>query len=150
MNHYPIAIDYTPGTTYEVTVQYNWMNSPEPDFTLKVYSKHDTPIHAGALGGPTNMLFTDGVSEPSEFSGNGWTVDDMVPEDVVPEGLHDVTDHDHACEEIDEIDFTNVQQYIAVAGHALEEFNGNYEFAGLVNNRPHFEQADGAGHIYYY
>ena len=56
-------------------VQYNWVSSPETDFTLKVYSKHDTPIHAGDLSGPTNMLYTDGVTQPSEFTGNPWTSD---------------------------------------------------------------------------
>jgi len=50
------------------------MDSPEPDFTLKVYSKHDTPIHSGDLSGPTNMLFTDGTgTEPSEFAGNDYS-----------------------------------------------------------------------------
>jgi len=73
----------------------------------------------------------------------------MVAEDEIPEGLHDVTDHDHTCEDFESELWDDVEQSIAVSGHTLEHFNGDYTFVDLYNDRPHFQNEANGTHIYY-
>ena len=74
----------------------------------------------------------------------------MVPEDEIPEGLHDVTDHDHACDDMEGMDFSGVDQYIAIKGHTIAKYNGNYTFKNIYNGRPHFGNEENGLHIYYH
>ena len=121
-------MQYSAGDTYQVRVGYEWLNSPAPDFTVKVYSKHDTPITDA--DGQTNMLHTDGVNEPTELRGNGYSIGQMVPNGELPEGLHDVTGHHVECEEAEEMmhSIVTLDDRVEVIGHADADFNGVYDF----------------------
>jgi len=61
-------------------VKYTWSASPGNDYTVRVYSKHDHTVmnRDDAENHYANQLFTDGVSTPSEFTGNPYNVGDMV------------------------------------------------------------------------
>lgn len=57
-------IENSKRTEYKILVEYEWFNSPHKDYTLSLYSKHDTKITDDS--GKTNMLHTDG-QQPSEL-----------------------------------------------------------------------------------
>ena len=120
-----------------------------PDFTVKVYSKHDTPITDE--DGNTNMLHADGVNTPTELSGNSYSTGQMVPDGAVPENLHDITGHHVECEHAEEMmrSIVYLGDHVEVIGHADADFNGVYVFENLWNDRPHFKNPLGA-HLYYY
>ena len=52
-------------TEFVIYVQYEWLGSPSPDYTLKVYSKHDLRIFDE--NDKENILYTDGRL-PSEWT----------------------------------------------------------------------------------
>jgi len=99
-----------------------------PDFTVKVYSKHDTPLTDEA--GLTNMLHADGVNTPSELTGNPYSTGQMVPNGEVPDDLHDITAHDVECEHAQEMmrSIVTLDDHVEVIGHADADFNGLYTF----------------------
>jgi len=79
--HTPLLIeggDLEPAGEYRVSVTYQWVGSPAPDYTVKLYSPYDLVLTDEA--GETNQLFTDG-QQPSEWanqwegSGHAWGVD---------------------------------------------------------------------------
>jgi len=66
----PLVIkEYAAQEEFIVYVQYEWLDSPAPDYTVKVYSKHDLEIYDENLG--TSVLYTDGRS-PSEWTGSDY------------------------------------------------------------------------------
>lgn len=86
----PDAGGFAPGDDIIIMAWYTWHGSPHKDYTVKVYSKMDLPVtetdedtFTEDLG--TNQLYTDGVSEPSELTGNAWTLDDMHPSWYLPD-----------------------------------------------------------------
>jgi len=95
-----------------------------------VYSKHDTPIHYGGLDGPTNMLHTDGINTPTEFTGNDYTISQMVPEGETPVNVHDVTTHELECELAEAMmrTITTLDDHVEIYGHADAAYNGEYTF----------------------
>lgn len=79
--HNPLNVDgYQAGDQYELTVQYDWYDSPAKDYTIKVYSKHSHQIlnYDDANAPVGGQLFTDGVNTPSEFTGNPYSPGDMI------------------------------------------------------------------------
>ena len=104
------------------------MESPAKDFTVKVYSKHDTPLTDA--DGTTNMLHTDGITLPTELRGNDFTISQMVPLGEVPAGLHDITGHHVECEHAQEMmrSIVTLDDVVDVFGHADADFNGLYTF----------------------
>ena len=98
---------------------------------MKVYSKHDVPVTkvVGAEG-VQNMLYTDGVNTPSEFSGNDYDVSLMVLEGETPPDLHDISTHELECElaEIMMNSITTLDDHVEISGHYNPSFNGNYTF----------------------
>ena len=52
-------------STFKIQVTYEFMGSPHPDYTVKVYSKHDRPLKDSS--GNTNMVHMDG-QQPSGFT----------------------------------------------------------------------------------
>ena len=67
-------------------VRYQWHGSPFKDYTVKVYSPWDTEVEEHADGSiESNQLFTDGVTSPSEFTGNPFDLGDMIPSWYLPD-----------------------------------------------------------------
>lgn len=50
-----------------MTIQYEWLTSPHPDYTLKIYSTQLNRAITKTSGLASNMQYTDG-NTPSEFS----------------------------------------------------------------------------------
>ena len=80
------------GVEIEVMVRYEWHGSPYKDYTVKVYSPFDMVVQEHANGGrgsvTSNQLFTDGVTSPSEFTGNPFDLGDMIPSWYLPNCLN--------------------------------------------------------------
>ena len=69
-SHNPIMLDsnnYNSGDPLHIIVNYAWLESPYHDFTVKVYSPY-SGMELVDKNGNTNMLYTDGTTEPSEFA----------------------------------------------------------------------------------
>lgn len=59
--HSYMTVDSSTSASYQdyvIYVKYYWATSPAPDFTLKVYSKNNKPIHD--VNGNTNEIHMDG------------------------------------------------------------------------------------------
>lgn len=126
------------GEEYRVDVTYEWLGSPAPDYTVKLYSPLDLTLTDEA--GATNQLHTDG-QEPSEFvnqwegGGHEWGVDGDGEDAVEPEPWTppppEETGHD----------------VVHISGHNRAEYNGAYVRGNDWDGEPHF--AMGNHHFYH-
>ena len=53
-----LAKDQKPGQMFLINIKYLWFDSPNPDYTVKVYSKYDLQIFDSKSN--TNKMHTDG------------------------------------------------------------------------------------------
>ena len=81
--------EYSAEHTFNIKVQYTWLDSPRKDFTLKVYSVDDRQVLDSS--GNMNMLHTDGQS-PSEFEFIADTFPDGRSGQDEPEAVEDNSD----------------------------------------------------------
>ena len=78
---------FSPGDVFDMDVTYTWYGSPFHEYTIKVYSKFDTNLikfDANGDIGPS-IFYTDGINEPSEFTGNPYDLGNMVADWELPE-----------------------------------------------------------------
>lgn len=64
--------DYSAGSTFKIKAQVKWFDNPNPEYTVRVYSKQDLTLVNE--NGQSNMIHMDGQS-PSGFTDsnyNGW------------------------------------------------------------------------------
>ena len=61
-------------------MKYTWWDAPAKDYTIKVYSNFDTTIKNwdDMNNLYSNILYTDSLNEPSEFTGNPFNLGDMI------------------------------------------------------------------------
>jgi len=128
------------GAEYRVKVTYEWLGSPAPDYTVKLYSPLDLTLTDE--NGSTNQLHTDG-QQPSEFvnewegdgTDSGWAVDAdggdvLPPEPYVPPAPEDTG-----------------RDVVYISGHSQAGYNGAYVRGNDWDGQPHF--VNGQNHFYY-
>ena len=132
------------GGEYRVGVTYEWLGSPAPDYTVKLYSSLDLAVRDE--DGSTHQLHTDG-QQPSEFvnqwegeghahgvDGHGGEVAPPEPED--PPGPEDWPEP--ADPTPDPVSPVNPGSDSVTISGARDGYNGDYVRGNDWNGQPHF------------